>query len=145
MEPRVSGPLIFQAIMKKDLDCLRRFIRVGADVDCTDLDGRTPLFLAASEGLLDVVGLAGTAHVPAHVSCACMWVFTCMRALVRGCYSWLGSSGRRHPSASGLRRCHPSASGRQGYAIQVRQGSGDAAARAHAHGFACAVELHGSR
>uniref|UniRef100_A0A7S3R8J0 Uncharacterized protein n=1 Tax=Dunaliella tertiolecta TaxID=3047 RepID=A0A7S3R8J0_DUNTE len=55
VEPRISGPFIFQAITSKDLECLRRLIRVGADLDCSDLDGRTPLFLAASEGLLEVV------------------------------------------------------------------------------------------
>jgi len=57
LEPRLIGPYIFQSIMSKDLECLRRLIRVGADLDCTDLDGRTPLFLAASEGLLEVVTL----------------------------------------------------------------------------------------
>eukprot|EP00200_Dunaliella_tertiolecta_P005564 CAMPEP_0202345276 /NCGR_PEP_ID=MMETSP1126-20121109/4595_1 /ASSEMBLY_ACC=CAM_ASM_000457 /TAXON_ID=3047 /ORGANISM="Dunaliella tertiolecta, Strain CCMP1320" /LENGTH=1226 /DNA_ID=CAMNT_0048936579 /DNA_START=2286 /DNA_END=5966 /DNA_ORIENTATION=+ len=55
VESRISGPFIFQAIISKDLECLRRLIRVGADLDCSDLDGRTPLFLAASEGLLEVV------------------------------------------------------------------------------------------
>ncbi|KAF5832406.1 hypothetical protein DUNSADRAFT_11708 [Dunaliella salina] len=55
VEPRIIAPYIFKAIFSKDLDCLRRFIRVGADLDCTDLDGRTPLFLAASEGLLEAV------------------------------------------------------------------------------------------
>eukprot|EP00983_Pelagomonas_calceolata_P134346 1162053-Pelagomonas_calceolata.AAC.2 len=54
VEPRIIVPYIFKAVISKDLECLRRFIRVGADLDCTDLDGRTPLFLAASEGLLEV-------------------------------------------------------------------------------------------
>mmetsp|Transcript_9795 Transcript_9795/g.26556 ORF Transcript_9795/g.26556 Transcript_9795/m.26556 type:complete len:1286 (+) Transcript_9795:433-4290(+) len=57
VEPRIIVPYIFKAVISKDLECLRRFIRVGADLDCTDLDGRTPLFLAASEGLLEVVTL----------------------------------------------------------------------------------------
>ncbi|KAF5826900.1 hypothetical protein DUNSADRAFT_1806 [Dunaliella salina] len=55
VEPRMISPFIFQAILSKDLAFLQRLVRVGADLDCTDLDGRTPLFLAASEGLLEVV------------------------------------------------------------------------------------------
>jgi hypothetical protein len=55
VEPHILGPYIFKAVANRDFDCLRRFVRVGAVVDCTDLDGRTPLFLAAAEGDMDAV------------------------------------------------------------------------------------------
>lgn len=56
VEPHIISPLVFQAVVDKDLGQLRRFLRVGANIDLADLDGRTPLHVCASKwDDLDVV------------------------------------------------------------------------------------------